>query len=176
MPITVVEYNSAWPAEFGRVRGALAGALGGLPVAIEHVGSTAVPGLAAKPVLDIDVVVESLDCLSLVVQRMAAIGYAHEGDLGITGRHAFAAPAGPPARHVYVCAAGAIPLREHLAFRDYLRRNPGDAMVYAALKRELAASVGDDRAAYTEGKTTFVRGILARCGRSLQAAITSKAA
>ena len=168
MSITLIEYNPEWPAQFGQVRDALAAALDSVVIAIEHVGSTAVPGLAAKPVLDIDVIVESLDRLPLVVQRMASIGYTHQGDLGITGRHAFKAPPGGPARHVYVCAVDSIPLREHLAFRDYLRQNPGDARAYATLKRELAAAVGDDRVAYTDRKTVFVRGILSRCAESSQ--------
>jgi GrpB-like predicted nucleotidyltransferase (UPF0157 family) len=99
---------------------------------------------------------------------MASIGYTHQGDLGVTGRHAFESPPGPPARHVYVCAVDAVPFREHLAFRDHLRQNPGDAMAYATLKRELAEAVGDDRIAYTDRKTAFVRDLLSRCSGSPQ--------
>jgi GrpB-like predicted nucleotidyltransferase (UPF0157 family) len=161
--ITITDYNPEWPAQFRQLRDTLIAALGDLAITIEHVGSTSVPGLAAKPVIDIDVVIQSLNCLPAVVKRMSSIGYAHQGDLGIAGRHAFKSPPDGPARHVYVCDAGAAPLREHLAFRDYLRQHPDDARAYAALKRGLAGAHGDVRAAYTDRKTAFVHSVLSHC-------------
>lgn len=168
MPITIVDYNPEWPAQFRELRDALAAALGDAAIAIEHVGSTAVPGLAAKPILDVDIVIESLERLPVIVERLASIGYTHQGDLGIKDRHAFKSPPGGPDRHVYACPVDAIALREHLAFRDYLRQNPGEADAYAKLKRDLAAALGEDRAAYTDQKTAFVRGVLLRCADSMR--------
>jgi GrpB-like predicted nucleotidyltransferase (UPF0157 family) len=136
--------------------------LGHLVLAIEHVGSTSVPGLAAKPIIDVDIVIESPAQLPPVAERLAGIGYTHQGDLGIAGRHAFDAPPAPPPRHVYVCPRDSIPLREHLAFRDFLRSNPEAAASYAELKRQLCNACADDRAQYTERKAAFVRGVLAR--------------
>jgi GrpB-like predicted nucleotidyltransferase (UPF0157 family) len=161
--ITIADYDERWPAQFSGLQRELRSALGDVAIAIEHVGSTAVSGLAAKPVIDIDVVIASSDELPVVIERLARIGYEHEGDLGIGGRHAFKSPKANPPRHVYVCFRGATALREHLAFRDYLQSNLQAADAYASLKRELAGTVGDDRAEYTAGKTNFVRDVLSRC-------------
>lgn len=127
----------------------------------QHVGSTAVPGLPAKPVIDVDVVVRPADVES-VIRRLVRLEYVHEGDLGVPGREAFIRPAGTPAHHLYVCPAGSAALKQHLRFRDYLRANPVVAGEYASLKRSLASEVGDDRAAYTAGKAAFVSAVLRR--------------
>jgi GrpB-like predicted nucleotidyltransferase (UPF0157 family) len=162
LPIIIVEYDPLWPIHFQQVRQELLTAMDDLVNAIEHVGSTAVPGLAAKPFLDIDIVIRSTDQFPHVIERMKSLGYQHQGDLGITGRHAFKQPPTGPLRHVYVCAVGAAPLREHLAFRDHLRQSPDDRFAYAQLKKELANTIGDDRNLYTDRKTEFIRNVLLR--------------
>ena len=161
-PVVVVPYDPAWPARYERVRALLAQALGDLAVGIEHVGSTAVPGLEAKPIVDIDVVIRRAGDLDEVVRRLAQLGYTHLGDLGIVGREAFRAAKELPRHHLYVCAAGAAPLQAHLILRDALRDDPALAAQYGALKRELAERYRDDRDAYTEGKSVFITAVLLR--------------
>jgi len=161
-PVVVIAYDPAWAAAFASLRDRLAAALGDLAAGIEHVGSTAVPGLDAKPIVDVDVVIRRREDLGDVVRRLAELGYEHLGDLGIVGREAFRSAPGSPRHHLYVCAAGAAPLQAHLTLRDVLRGDPKLAAEYAALKRELAERFRDDRDAYTEGKSAFITAVLLR--------------
>lgn len=164
-PVEIADYDPAWPAAFAELRNQIAAVLGPLAQRIEHVGSTAVPGLPAKPIIDLDVVIAARADLPEVITRLAALGYRHEGDLGIAGREAFASPAAAPARHLYVCTADSPELARHLAFRDYLRTHPGHARAYAELKRSLAAQFRSDRDAYSRSKAAFVEQALAAAGR-----------
>ena len=159
-PVVVVPYDPAWPATFALLRDRIAPVLGQLAVGIEHVGSTAVAGLDAKPIVDVDVVIRHADDVAAVATRLATIGYAHLGDLGIIGREAFRATADLPRHHLYVCAAGALTLQAHLSLRDALRADPQLAAEYAALKRALAERYRDDRDAYSEGKSAFIASVL----------------
>jgi GrpB-like predicted nucleotidyltransferase (UPF0157 family) len=134
--------------------------LGSIAVAIEHVGSTAVPGLAAKPIIDMDVVVASAGDVRVAIERLAALGYVHQGNLGIVGREAFETPAGLPAHHLYVCIHGGAALQNHLQVRDYLRRHADAAATYGRLKKTLAESFPDDIEKYMSGKTDFLTGVL----------------
>jgi GrpB-like predicted nucleotidyltransferase (UPF0157 family) len=161
-PVLIVPYDPAWPLVFETLRSRLAHALGPRALRIEHVGSTAVPGLAAKPVIDIDVVIASDAELPAVIQDLAAIDYLYEGEKGIAGRHAFRPPEGGPKHHPYVCAVGNRELERHLAFRDHLREHAPDAEAYGRLKRELAERFGADRDGYTLAKTAFVEAVLGR--------------
>jgi GrpB-like predicted nucleotidyltransferase (UPF0157 family) len=160
--IGLTEYDTAWPRLFEVLRERVLDALGELAVAVEHVGSTSVPGLSAKPVVDIDAVVPSVEHVPLAVERLERAGYRHEGDLGISGREAFEPPAGAPLHHLYVLPADSEELRHHLAFRDHLRAHPEAAMAYAALKWEVERRFGGDRRAYTEAKEDFVERVLAQ--------------
>ena len=153
--ITVVEYDPAWPLEFERLRERAAAAVGDLALAIEHIGSTAVPGLAAKPVIDLVIVVEP-PSVQGTIERLTAIGYVHEGNLGVEGREAFSVPEGERRHHLYVSPTDSEELRAQLAFRDRLRESAALAVEYEALKRELAAQFRNDRIGYTEAKTDFV--------------------
>ena len=153
-PIIIVESDPMWPAEFERLRVRAADAVGDVAVAIEHIGSTAVPGLAAKPVIDLVVVVEPQD-LQTAVERLVAIGYVHRGNLGVEGREAFEVPEGERGHHLYVSPTDSEELRAQLAFRDRLQKNPALAAEYAALKRELAVRFRDDRPGYTDAKERF---------------------
>jgi GrpB-like predicted nucleotidyltransferase (UPF0157 family) len=159
-PVLVVPYDPAWPAAFARLRDLIAPALGELAAGIEHVGSTAVPCLDAKPIVDVDVVIRHAGDLDEVVRRLEGLGYTHLGDLGIVGREAFRATPDLPRHHLYVCAAGSAPLQAHLILRDALRSDPELAASYGALKRELAERYRDDRDSYTEGKTAFITSVL----------------
>lgn len=163
--IVVVEYDPAWPAKFARLRDRAQAALGDVAVAIEHVGSTSVPGLPAKDLVDLVVVVESDDDVPEAIARLKAIGYRARGNLGVDGREAFAWPEGEKRHHLYVSPTTSAELRAQVAFRDRLRSDPAVAADYVALKRELAARYRDDRPAYTDGKTDFIESTLATRGR-----------
>jgi GrpB-like predicted nucleotidyltransferase (UPF0157 family) len=160
--IEIVPYDEAWPSEFEALHARLTDALGDVALRVEHVGSTAVPGLPAKPKIDADVVIRSQTDLPVAIERLAAIGFEHQGDLGVTGREAFRGPDLGEKYHVYVCVEDSEPLRAHLAFRDYLRASPETASAYARLKRDLARDFRDDRDSYTVAKTTFVRDVVER--------------
>jgi GrpB-like predicted nucleotidyltransferase (UPF0157 family) len=160
-PIVIREYDPRWPELFCELRDGLPAGLRMRARSIEHVGSTAVPGLAAKPIIDIDVVVADEADVAEAIAMLAAAGYPHKGDAGVPGRAAFDQPQHLPEHHLYVCVEGAGPLVAHLRLRDHLRANPDTAGEYAALKRELAAAYGDDREGYTEAKTAFIEAVLA---------------
>jgi len=148
--------------------------LGNLILKIEHVGSTSVPGLAAKPIIDLDVVVPSRQCLPDAISRLATLGYAHEGDLGVAGREAFRRAGNDVpyhetrrtwmSHHLYVCDAHSQELARHIAFRDFLRANPDQALAYGNLKRQLAAQFPHDMDLYIQGKQEFVEDILRKAG------------
>jgi GrpB-like predicted nucleotidyltransferase (UPF0157 family) len=161
-PIVLADYDPRWPQIFEELKNSIASALGGLAVSIEHVGSTAVPGLAAKPIIDMDVLVRSALDVPAAIERLAQIGYTHQGDFGVPGREAFLAPPGTPSHHLYICAANAPAARRHILFRNHLRAHPADARAYAALKRSAAAAFATDRDAYTRAKTAFIEGVLRR--------------
>jgi GrpB-like predicted nucleotidyltransferase (UPF0157 family) len=152
--VVVADYDKEWPKKFERVSRVVAQALGDVVVGIEHVGSTSVWGLAAKSIIDIDVIVPSAAEVPVAIERLAAIGYVHRGDLGIAGREAFSHPrVGPdgepmPEQHLYVCPADGAEVRRHLAFRDYLRLHPEARERYAAVKREGARLHAEDRDTY----------------------------
>ena len=164
--VEVLPYDEAWEARFERIRAELQAALGDLALSIEHVGSTSVRGLSAKPVIDIDVVIEDRSRLEAAIRALAEIGYRHEGDLGIPGREAFRYEGDDPSqkRHVYVCARDSAELRRHIAFRDYLRAHPEAARAYGRIKEEGAALYPWDIDRYIAHKAPFIQGIYAEIG------------
>ncbi|MGZ6545016.1 MAG: GrpB family protein [Actinomycetota bacterium] len=157
------DYDPAWPARFDREAARLQEALGDLAVRIEHVGSTSVPGLAAKPVIDIQVSVVSLTPRAPIVDPLTAFGYEHSID-PIEPQHEFFSRGydGPQRVNLHVCEVGSTWERRHLAFRDELRRDPGAVAEYAALKRRLATEHPRDVFTYTDAKTEFIRRIEGR--------------
>ncbi len=160
-PVIIADYDPAWPEQFGEIAGRVRAAFADAPLAaVEHIGSTAVPGLAAKPIIDLNVVVPTREDVPGAITRLSTLGYVHEGDRGITGRDAFRCPPGTAWHHLYVCASGNAEHCRQIAFRDYLRASPDEARRYAALKRELAQRFRQDRPAYSEGKTKFVEAVL----------------
>lgn len=164
--VHVVPYDPAWPGIFEELSAAIRNAVRGLADSVEHVGSTSVPGLAAKPIIDIDVVVSSADRVPATIERLACLGYEHGGDEGIPGREAFISPSGLHRHHLYVCLQGSVALQNHLFVRDCLRNSPELAAAYGALKEELAERLGDDPAGYGAGKTKFLLALLAKAGVS----------
>ena len=161
MPIAITPYNPSWPAQFEAVADAIQPAFAHIPSAtIEHIGSTSVPGLAAKPVIDIDVIVDLSD-IPDGIAALESIGYSHRGDLDVPGREAFFPPDNDPRRNVYLCQRGCLSVRNHLAVRDVLRRRPDLRDRYAAYKLALAAKPGMDIATYTDEKSPILQAILA---------------
>jgi GrpB-like predicted nucleotidyltransferase (UPF0157 family) len=160
--ITIENYDPKWHGYFEEIRRPIAAALDGLALAIEHIGSTSVPGLAAKPIIDLDVLLKNAADLPEVVNRLHPLGYRYQGNLGIAGREAFSGPAAVFPHHLYVCPPDSDEYLRHLAFRDYLRTHPDAVAEYAALKRALAEQVGSDREEYTRAKAHFVLDILAK--------------
>ena len=164
MRIEVVPYDPTWPQQFAAVRTDLRAAFDGVPVrAIEHVGSTSVPGLFAKPQLDIDVAVAAED-MAAARAALEAAGYRWLGERGIPDRHAFRAPDETPSRNVYVVLDGCLALRNHLALRDVLRRNATLRDEYGRFKLELATHDYDDGNHYAVAKSPVVQRILAVAG------------
>jgi GrpB-like predicted nucleotidyltransferase (UPF0157 family) len=136
-PIIVVDYDPSWPTQFERLKERAARALLKFAPRIEHVGSTAVPGLAAKPIIDLIIQLDDVAHLTAVIH--------HEGDLGISGREAFTVPVGEARHHLYVCVPRCPQLSNQLAFRDYLRNHESVRDEYALLKRRLAQEYRDNR-------------------------------
>jgi GrpB-like predicted nucleotidyltransferase (UPF0157 family) len=158
----VVPYDPAWPelyaAEAARLDRVLSSA--GISLVVEHTGSTAVPGLAAKPVLDILAGRPAGTPREGAIEALRAAGYLYRGEQGIAGRDFFRR--GEPRQyHLHLAAVESTFLKEHRAFRDYLRAHPEAAAAYASLKYELAARYPRDREAYIAGKTAFVQAVLA---------------
>lgn len=162
--ITVVGYDPAWPETFELLRSRIWPVVGDIATAIEHVGSTAVPGLAAKPVIDIDVVVPSDPDIATAVQRLGTIGYVHRGDLGVAGREAFHAPTSLPRHHLYLCTASSQALANHLAVRNHLRARSDLVAEYGALKTDLAVRFAHDSDGYSAGKTSMLVRVLREAG------------
>ena len=166
-PVIVVPYDINWQEQFDRERSLLHNVFRDIPVVVEHVGSTAVPGLASKPIIDLMLGARALADVESRIEALRAHHYeyvpAYETQL--PDRRYFRKPFSVPRTHHLHCVVfGSSFWRDDLLFRDYLRANPGAAAEYAALKRELASRHRLDRSAYVEGKTSFVQSILAKAG------------
>jgi GrpB-like predicted nucleotidyltransferase (UPF0157 family) len=154
-PIELVPADLNWPARFAAVRSQLAAALGPTAVRIEHVGSTSVPGLDAKSVIDVQIGVVDLADEAAYAPEIAALGWPLR--LRDSDHRFFREPAGiPRTTHVHVCALGGRWERDHLLFRDYLRSHPDRAAAYADLKWALVGRYAGVRLAYTEAKGPFI--------------------
>lgn len=161
--VEVVDCSPRWAEQYDEVARVLRAALADVPSAsVEHVGSTSVPGLAAKPILDIDVIVEAGD-VPTAITALEGVGYVHRGDLGVAGREAFHA-AGPPRRNVYVCTAGTTNVRNHLAVREVLRTRDDLREAYASVKQALAADPEMDIDTYLAGKSAVLQQVLEASG------------
>ena len=159
-PVEIVPHDPAWSAKFESERSAIIEALGGTALEAHHVGSTAVPGLAAKPIIDILVAVTSLEDGSALERDLSPLGYArvpHEDD----SRRLFFRKGVPRAFHVHVVRLNSWTYWRHLVFRDMLISSPELRTEYERLKLDLAGRFRDDRAAYTEAKGEFIERVVA---------------
>ena len=165
-PVVVEQYNEEWAADFQAIKAELNVALGNLALRIEHIGSTSVIGLSAKPIIDIDIVIRDVSLLEDVIDALGKAGYRHEGNLGIEGREAFKYDGKEHLRkhHLYVCAEDSSELNRHITFRDYLRSHPEAVREYTRIKKEGAALFPDDMEKYIEYKSPFIEKIYAEIG------------
>ena len=165
-PIRISDYDPRWPAMFEEERARLCGALGSLVVVVEHMGSTAVPGLPAKPIIDLLVGVRSLEEARRVsIEPLRTLGYTYipEYESWLPGELFFRKGVpGPWTHHAHVTEPATSRWETVLLFRDYLRAHPEAARAYATLKRDLAAAFGDDIARYRDAKHAFVEGAVAK--------------
>lgn len=164
--VVVLPYDAGWQRDFAAIKRELESALGPLALRIEHVGSTAVEGLSAKPCIDIDVVIRDYDVFDAVVNKLAEIGYQHEGDLGIRDREAFCYSDKPhlQTHHLYVCPLQSAELHRHLTFRDFLRTHPEAVRQYGAVKEAAARLFPNDIDEYIRYKTPCIEELYAQCG------------
>ncbi len=176
--VEVVPYDPAWPVRFEEIRGHLLSILSGQDVRVEHVGSTSVPGLAAKPIIDIDIVLQNGENFEGVKNALEANGYTHVGDLGINGREVFKYDNKPQfmPHHLYALSAGSEELKRHLTFRDWLRTHPEDRDAYAQAKLAAAQQFPDDIGAYIDAKSEIIINIYQRCGLYTPQSLTDLAA
>ena len=163
-PVTVEQYNPDWISWFETLSAFFKTRLEPFVIRIEHVGSTAIPGMIAKPIIDFDIVIRMPE-FDEVRSRLEMIGYVHQGDLGIPEREAFALTdlklkEELPPHHLYVCDIKSKELHRHIAFRDYLRSHPDDASKYSEIKIQLVKKHSGDRTLYIDGKDHLVKEIL----------------
>ena len=164
--VIVLPYAAAWESAFEAIRAEIQTALGDLMLGIEHVGSTSVKGMSAKPCIDIDVVIRDYSVFDAVVQKLDAIGYIHEGDLGIKDREAFKYADKPHlmTHHLYVCPRNSEELHRHIVFRDFLRENPEAVKKYSRVKETAAKLFPDSIDQYIEYKSPCIEELYRECG------------
>ncbi len=154
--LRLVTVGAEWAARFIAERGRLAAALGGAALDIQHVGSTAVPGLLAKPILDIAVAIQSFESGFSLVPRLVDLGYEYRGENGIARRHYLVRGTPRRTHHLHVLEQGCAQLSRHLGFRDILLGSPATAARYAELKRAIVVESGGDRNLYQHLKFSFI--------------------
>jgi GrpB-like predicted nucleotidyltransferase (UPF0157 family) len=165
VPVVLVEYDQTWPQRFDREQGSIEGALGRRALSVEHIGSTSVPGLVAKPIIDICLVVEDSSDEPAYVPDLEAAGYELRVREPDWHEHRMLRTAARDV-HVHVFTVGSPEIDRHLAFRDWLRTNKGDRELYASTKRELAERDWPTMQHYAEAKTDVVEAILVRAQRT----------
>jgi GrpB-like predicted nucleotidyltransferase (UPF0157 family) len=173
----IQEYTKSWIEDFNKIRKVINDALIHLKVSIEHVGSTSIPELAAKPIIDIDIVFDAPIEFDEIKKRLEKIGYYHNGHQGIPNREVFKRPKTVTSRgildsiphHLYVCSADSEELQKHILFRDYLMANKEARVQYQNLKYELAEEVNQDQKKYAQLKearaSNFINAIIAKANK-----------
>ena len=164
--VKVLPYDESWKVAFEEISREIENALSDLIIGIEHVGSTSVEGLSAKPCIDLDVVIKDYSVFDVVVRKLESIGYIHEGNLGIADREAFKYSNKPHLmqHHLYVCPQYSEELHRHITFRDFLRSNPEAVKKYGMTKETAAQLFPDDIDKYIEYKTPCILELYEMCG------------
>ena len=164
--VVVLPYDPAWKADFEAIRQEIEAAVGNLILGIEHVGSTSVEGLSAKPCIDLDVIIRDYSVFDAVVTKLGNAGYIHEGDLGIRNREAFRYEDKPHLKkhHLYVCPQDSEELHRLIAFRNFLRSNAEAARKYSQVKETAAQLFPEDIDRYMAYKSSCIEELYALCG------------
>jgi GrpB-like predicted nucleotidyltransferase (UPF0157 family) len=159
MKVHVAPYDPSWLTEFTAEAQRIRAALGGVAVAVHHIGSTAIPGIFAKPIIDILVEVDDIRTFDAFSSAFAGLGYEAKGEFGIPGRRYFRKESteGVRTHQIHAFERCSPASERHLAFRDYMIGRPAIAQSYSLLKQQLAASHPDDIEAYMDGKDTFIK-------------------
>lgn len=164
--VVVVPYDDAWENAFEEIKREIEAEIGDLILGIEHIGSTSVKGLSAKPCIDIDVIIKDYSVFNEIVRKLRAIGYIHEGNLGIMDREAFKYSGKPHLmiHHLYVCPHYSKELHRHITFRNFLRNNAEAVKKYSLVKEKAAELFPDDIEKYIEHKTPCIDELYSMCG------------
>ena len=164
--VVVVPYSEQWKTDFKIIESNLLTATNDVIIGIEHIGSTSVEGLSAKPIIDIDIVIKDYSVFDTVVEKLATLGYIHEGNLGIKDREAFDYKGNIdlPKHHLYVCPEFSLELHRHISFRDYLRNNPEAVLKYSKVKEDGAKLFPDSIDDYINYKSPCIEEIYKKCG------------
>ena len=169
-PVYITNYDDKWPDQYREVEEPLSAAFEEYALDIQHIGSTSIPELAAKPVIDVAVGLSEYPLPESVISAVEALGYTHRGEYGIEGRHYFvrySSGTGGPDVHLHAYSPGNNEWTAHILFRDYLRAHPEAAREYEALKRDLAARYTNERETYTTSKADFVMETLEKARKEL---------
>ena len=172
--IIVEDYNPQWAQDFEELKTVYENHLSDIDCQIIHVGSTSVQGLAAKPIIDVDIVVKTPEAVRLCIERLEQLGYVHAGQRGIEGRESFdrrdqQVPYSSEKKawrdhHLYLCVEGIDALDNHLKLKAYLQEHPQAVTAYSELKKKLAKKYPHDIDAYIAEKTELIVGFLKQAG------------
>ena len=164
--VVVLPYNVQWKDDFEKIKSEIITAIGDLIIDVEHVGSTSVEGMSAKPCIDIDVIIKDYSAFDIIVSRLEMIGYIYEGNLGIKDREAFKYFNKPHFRthHLYVCPQKSEELYRHITFRDFLRSNVDAVKKYSYVKETAARLFPHDIEKYMEYKSPCIEELYTLCG------------
>jgi len=163
--IVIVPYDAQWPFLFAEVGQAIRRTLGSAALRIDHIGSTSIPGLDAKPIIDVQISVAAFDPTEAYRSPLMELGFVHRAENPDLSKRYFREKPGERRTHIHVCRAGSWREQFALLFRDYLRTHDEDAAHYAAVKRGLAAHYGEDRLGYTNAKAPCIWGIMQKADR-----------
>jgi GrpB-like predicted nucleotidyltransferase (UPF0157 family) len=155
-PIIIAPYDPQWPRLFAELGARLREALGPVALRIDHIGSTSIPGMAAKPVIDVQISVASFEPLEAIKTPLEGLGFVHRADNPDLAKRYFRETPGQRRTHIHVRRAGSWSEQFALLFRDYLRTHDADARWYEGVKRALAEQYRDDRQGYTEAKGPYL--------------------
>ena len=164
--VVVVAYDEAWKSAFEEIKSEIEATIGDMILGIEHVGSTSVKGLSAKPCIDIDVIIKDYSVFDDIVRKLGTIGYIHEGNLGIKDREAFKYTEKPHfmMHHLYVCPQYSKELHRHITFRDFLKHNAEAVRKYSLVKEKAAELFPNDIDKYIEYKDPCIEELYSKCG------------
>ena len=155
--VKVVPHNPEWKKMYEQEKEVLKAILGGLLLEVYHIGSTSIPDICAKPVIDVLPVVKDITKVDNLNEQFEAQGYEGKGEFGLPGRRYFVKGEPQRTHHIHIYETGNPEVIRHLAFRDYMRTHPQEARAYSDLKEKLAHQFANDRDAYIDGKDSFVK-------------------